>query len=53
MTGHLQPVKPPRRPRRLNSRKEIDAWIAERRAVLTQLQAQQRPLVDADDRRAA
>jgi hypothetical protein len=37
MTGHLPPVAQPTRPRRLESRAEIDAWVAERGEVLTRL----------------
>jgi hypothetical protein len=38
--GEASPQAP--RPRRLNSRKEIEAWLAERSRVLTELQRQER-----------
>ena len=37
MTRHLEPVDPPRRSWFLSTRKEIDAFIAERWATLTAL----------------
>lgn len=53
MSRDLHPVDPPARPRRLNNRAEIAAWIAERRAVLTALveaeRGGQRQLEAAED----
>jgi hypothetical protein len=37
MRGHLHCVEPPRGPRRLNSRREIDEWAAERYRTLMAL----------------
>jgi hypothetical protein len=37
MTRHLRPVESPRGPRRLNSRREIDEWAAERWRTLSAL----------------
>lgn len=56
MTRHLQPVEPPK-PRRLNSRREIDDWASERYRTLMALLKTQRVAGEPEqlefDRRAA
>lgn len=42
MRSHLRPVEQTARPRRLESRAEIDAWLEERSRVLSGLVAAER-----------